>query len=296
MPEAKKRRVTRKTEPRPSGTAMDAVAPVQVQPPDSDVLGNLAMLHRSRLAFVSAKVKIELQIKALQRAAHAKAGCEKKLHATCPGVYSVITPEVEVLREVALKPLEKEATSRLKVMLEWAKGLPSTMLAFADNIHGFGRPSLAQIIAESGALSQYDNPAKLWSRMGLGLAPDGNTRYLGRSPRRRALMAVIGSNFLRLGGPYREMYDTRKAYEQTKPACNKPLKNKQGKIIGYCKAPDADCCKAGHIHNRALRYVEKQLLKDLWRKWNEGAGREANLGLSPTHPLPSASQPYAESV
>lgn len=235
----------------------------------SDVIANLVKLHRSRLNFVSAKVKIELQIKAIQRQEHARAGCTKATHATCPGVYDVTTPDIEILRELALRPLESQANARLKAMLDEAKALPEGVLAFSDEVRGFGRPSLAQIVAEAGDLSHYANPAKLWSRMGLGLAPDGNTRYEGRSPRRRAIMAVIGTNFLRAGGPYRELYNQRKAFEETKPACMKPLKNLKGEASGkVCKASDAECCKAGHIHNRTLRYIEKRLLRDLWKAWN----------------------------
>ena len=243
-------------------------APVPSSLPDA--IGNLAKLHRSRLNFVSAKVKIELQIKAIQRQEHARAGCEKKTHATCPGVYKVVTPDIEILRVMALDPLEAQAEARLRAMLEELPALPPPVLEFADKTRGFGRPSLAQVVAESGDLSRYANPAKIWSRMGLGLAPDGNSRYEGRSPRRRALMAVIGTNFLRAGGPYKELYDQRKEFERTKPSCGKALKNAKGEPIGECKDADgAACCKAGHIHNRTLRYVEKRLLRELWRTWNQ---------------------------
>lgn len=236
----------------------------------SETIGGLAKLHRSRLTFISAKVKIELQIKAIQRQEHARAGCEKATHAKCPGVYKIETADIVSLREIALKPLEVQAQARLKVMLE---DIDCEALAhvveFADETRGFGRPSLAQIIAEAGDLSGYANPAKLWSRMGLGLSPDRSSRYEGRSPRRRSLMHIIGDNFIRAGGPYKEIYDARKAFERTKPPCGKTLKNAKAEPIGDCKDADgANCCKAGHIHNRALRYVEKRLLRELWRTWN----------------------------
>ncbi|KKL16465.1 hypothetical protein LCGC14_2495310, partial [marine sediment metagenome] len=178
-------------------------------------------------------------------------------------------PDTELLREMALVPLDGQAKARLKAMLAELELLPAEVVAFADNIRGFGRPSLAQIIAEAGDLSNYEGPAKLWSRMGLGLAIDGSTRYEGRSPRRRSVMHVIGTNFLRAGGPYKELYDERKAYEQTKPSCGKKLKKADGSEGGICKTPGAECCKPGHIHNRTLRYVEKRLLRDLWRVWRQ---------------------------
>lgn len=221
--------------------------------------------------FVSAKVKIELQIKAIQRQTHQRAGCPKAKHATCPGVYKIETLDIVALREMALEPLEKQANARLKTMLEHVKALPPAVLAFTDAARGFGRASLAQIVAEAGDLGTYANPSRLWQRMGCGLSKDGtsNTRYEGRSPRRRAVMAVIGGNFLKAGGEYRDLYDVRKAYEQTKPSCGKPIKKPDGTPGGLCKDPNAECCKAGHIHNRTLRWVEKRLLRNLWRAWRE---------------------------
>jgi hypothetical protein len=87
-------------------------------------------------------------------------------------VYKTTTPDIEILRTMALAPLEAQSQARLKAMLAELPALPAAVLAFADETRGFGRPSLAQIVAESGALSQYANPAKLWSRMGLGLSPE----------------------------------------------------------------------------------------------------------------------------
>ena len=230
---------------------------------------NLANLHRSRLHFVSAKVAIQLQIKAIQRRVHAQTCPGGKLgkdgvryHSTCSDVYEIETPDTQLLTVLVLKPLEEQAKLKLNAMLLWLPGLPEQVVKFAEETRGFGLPSLAQIIAESGDLSRYANPAKLWKRMGVGLGPAGEVFYEGRSPRRRSLMYVIGANFVRSSGPYRDLYDQRKAYEQTKPACGKALKTG-----GICKAKDAECCRAGHIHNRSMRWVTKRLLRDLWRVW-----------------------------
>ena len=258
----------------------------------SDAIANLAKLHRSRLNFVSAKVKIELQIKAIQRQEHARAGCDKPTHAKCPGVYKVETPDITLLRTLALKPLEIQAQARLKAMLEeLPDAAPPGVLAFTDEARGFGRPLLAQVIAEAGDLARYDGPAKLWSRMGLGLGPAGETRYEGRSPRRRALMAVVGACFLKAGGPYKDLYDERKVFEQGKPSCGKTLKNAKGEPIGSCKDAKAECCKAGHIHNRTMRYVEKRLLRDLWRAWRNQIGEDESQTIGATQSSAASSSP-----
>lgn len=243
---------TNRRVPEQATVAPSPIPVVPVSDPLSDALGNMTSLSRSRGHFVSAKCAVQNQIKAIQRGVHARMGCDKAKHATCPGVYDIETPDIVVLREAALVPLEKNAKARLKAMLAECGALPARVLAWADEVRGFGRPSLAQIVAEAGNLDSYANPAKLWSRMGLGLGPDREVRYQGRSPRRRAVMAVIGGNFLKSGGEYKGLYDDRKAYELTKPAC---------------LACPGEHCRPGHAHNRALRYIEKRLLLNLWRVW-----------------------------
>jgi len=134
------------------------------------------------------------------------------------------------------------------------------------DIKGFGPLSLARIIGNAGALSNYANPGKLWKRF--GLAPykgramatwvskvnsrdpeDKLTREewitAGYSPKRRAVMHVIGDTMIKKSSYLRDTYDARKAYE---------------------KARDPEMSD-GYAHMRALRYMQKRLLRDLWRQW-----------------------------
>lgn len=232
-----------------------------VERPLSHSIGRLAEVHRSRLTFITAKVKIELQIKSLQRVLHARRGCEKATHATCSGVYKIEHPDIIALRDAALAPLEANCASRLAEMTLLAKGLPPRVLDFQRGARGFGLPSLAQVVGEAGDLSGYANPAKLWQRMGVGRGPDQDgvqsTRYQGRSPRRAAIMHVIAVNFVKAGGPYRELYDRAKAHEAAKPTC------------GTFACAGLEHCKPIHVHKRALRKVAKELLKHLWLAWRE---------------------------
>lgn len=223
-------------------------------------IASIVYHHRERQDFLGAKVKIELQVKAIQRREHSKT-CDRATHATCPGVYETPSVTADILRDGPLAEMKRHVKAREKAMLDAAKGLP--LLDLVDSIRGLGRLSYAQIIAEAGDLAHYSNPAKLWQRMGMGQGPEGETRYEGRSPRRAAIMAVIGDNFVKAGGPYRELYDERKAYEQTKPACLKAF----AKAGGVCKDKDAECCRPSHVHNRTRRWVVKRLLRELWRAW-----------------------------
>lgn len=141
-----------------------------------------------------------------------------------------------------------EAENRLKKL---APQLP--VWPFVEAVHGFGALGLTQIVAEAGDLANYANPAKLWKRFGLAVINGGRQRRVtgeeallhGYSPQRRSLMFVIGESLLKKKNRYYDLYRARKEIERA-------------------KAPDAT--KMAH-HRRAQRYVEKRLLRDLWRAW-----------------------------
>ncbi|QNN77222.1 hypothetical protein IAE60_15030 [Pseudoxanthomonas mexicana] len=140
--------------------------------------------------------------------------------------------------------------------------------------HGLGFLGVALLIGATGDLRRYSNHSKVWKRLGLAVidgrcqrkvpGPEGVRQ--GFSPNRRSTMWNLGSNMLRTQsglptgrrykarepGPFRLGYDARKAYE---------LAN------GLPKA---------HAHNRAKRYMEKKLVRNIWRAW-----REAGPALAP---------------
>lgn len=133
---------------------------------------------------------------------------------------------------------------------------------------GLGALNIACLIGETGNLSNYATHSKLWKRLGLAVIDGRCQRRVGGadavrqgySPRRRSVVWSVGSNMLRSqsahnpsvsrllykpAGPFRLGYDARKAYE---------LAN------GLPKA---------HAHNRAKRYMEKKLVRNIWRAWRE---------------------------
>lgn len=141
---------------------------------------------------------------------------------------------------------------------------------WAKNIKGFGPLGLAVIIAETGDLSNYANPGKVWKR--LGLAPyNGKSGMAWRvsggltkdewidfkyKPARRSEMFQRVEPLLkhqlakvktgeREPGPYGRVYLDRKKYELDR---------------------DPEMSK-GRAHDRATRYMEKRLLKHLWQAW-----------------------------
>lgn len=137
-----------------------------------------------------------------------------------------------------------------KRLAKLAKDLP--VAPWVADVRGFGIASLAAVVGEAGDITTYSNPAKLWKRMGLAVMGDGTRQRRisgadalehGYSPSRRSVMWNIGTCIIKAGGAYKEIYNTRKEYELTRVETK------------------------AHAHNRAQRYMEKRLLRDLWSAW-----------------------------
>jgi hypothetical protein len=156
-------------------------------------------------------------------------------------------------------------------------------------VSGLGDFSLAGIIGECGghAPGDFRSPAALWKRMGLAVIGDGRQRRVagdaalehGYSPTRRSLMWTVGECIIkaqvraekdadgtrtgsRAIGPYGALYLERKAYEAERVET------------------------AAHAHNRAKRYTEKRLLRDLWRAWRANGTGTPNVQ-SPAEDCPA---------
>lgn len=135
--------------------------------------------------------------------------------------------------------------------MKLAKQLP--VWPWWKSVNGLGALGLAQIVGESGDLSNYANPGKLWKRLGLAVIDGKSQRRVsgaaalehGYSPRRRSVMYCIGDSAIKKQSPYRDLYLERKEYEKAKVPDLTPM----------------------HHHRRAQRYMEKRILKHLWQRW-----------------------------
>ena len=239
----------------------------------NDAVDALRELHRKRQDFHSAEKRMTLQIKAICRrfcdgdkdeasVLYAAAVEGKGEHPQALRCTSWLAPMLQAreLMEGQRKAVEKQMESRAKALpvAEWVKG-----------VKGFGIGSLAAIVGEAGDLSGYETHSKLWKRMGLAVMSDGRQRRVtgdaalehGYCASRRSIMWNVGqcvfkSQSQRIdkatgeikaeAGIYRRIYDDRKAYEADRVETK------------------------AHAHNRATRYMEKKLLRDLWRVWRAG--------------------------
>jgi hypothetical protein len=129
---------------------------------------------------------------------------------------------------------------------------------------GIAEVLAARLLHRLGDLGQFPSPAHLWSYCGLD-GPDWRRKTEeGKLTYSRVLnklawqCAKSFSMQPRDASGYREVYDRRKAYEQTKGWC--------GKCRPKGEAADAprDLCIPAHIDNRAKRFTAKRFLLDLW--------------------------------
>lgn len=185
-----------------------------------------------------------------------------------------------------------------KAMRKLARQLP--VWEWAKDIRGFSDLGLAIIVAEAGNLADYPKKGHLWKRLGVavigsgdgdddvrqgGLAKTARAEDWithGYSRNRRSRMWVIGEGLVKNGAHYREIYLDRLATEHAKTraeglipatstaqtveswaARNLPPLEKVSKI------DPKQHRSAGHMARRAQRYMEKQLLRDLWVAWRQ---------------------------
>lgn len=237
--------------------------------------GLIALLverYRLRRDLMSARMRLELQIKAICRrscsgdkdeAAKVWSALKspKKSHPLAAAVRA--THEALLVAFDQLLVAEKSATKQIEKM---AKELP-VWSRWAEGVRGLGALSVAQLVGEAGRdLADYGTPAKLWKRFGLavfdgvaqGYVRDAHGKRVaakrdeaiahGYSRTRHSVAVMVGDGQIKSRGLYRQLYDDRKAFEIAKAPEERPA-----------------------VHDRrAKRYITKRLIRDLWIAWRGG--------------------------
>ena len=170
----------------------------------------------------------------------------------------------------------KDIGKALKFVSIWANWL--------EGVRGCG-PAMAGVIVSEIDIHKAMYPSSLHKYAGLDVAPDENGIPAGRSRKaahlidavytdaegkeatrksitfnpflKTKLVGVLGSSFIKLGGPYRDVYDNYKNRLQNRHDLSEESK--------------------GHIHNMAVRYMIKIFLIDLHREWRKLEGYEPTL-------------------
>jgi hypothetical protein len=124
-----------------------------------------------------------------------------------------------------------------------------------NNVKGIGPTLAAKLLGLIPDIESFTTVSKLWRYCGLAVVNGKAERpirgeRLRYNPRLKTTMYLVASAFLRANSPYRRVYDeARSYYEATRP----------------------DWTKA-HVHNAALRKMEKVFLAHLWEAWREAEG------------------------
>lgn len=153
---------------------------------------------------------------------------------------------------------------------------------FAEGVRGIGAPMLGKIVAEApgndlNGFPDFWCPQALWKRFGLHVLESGEAprprkgETLGFSRYRRSVAWQLGDVVLRAQlrkdcpsdeRPYGDLYVERKAFEVRRA-------EERGLIVKPAARikRGEDAISEGVVHLRAKRYVEKRVLRDLWRAW-----------------------------
>lgn len=248
----------------------------KVMPVSSPLIESIREAHRQRQDLHRAEKSLTLQCKAICRRlseGDKKIGAKLFDEAAADeshAVHCLLAPYLEARKIIQCRRAEKE-----KQLESWVKMLP--IAEYVNSVKGLGLGSLAALIGECGDLSNYSTHSKLWKRMGLapynGKAPSTwrmlsgkrggasaeDWKIMGYSPIRRSISWNIGQCVLKAqsaridketgeikkpAGPYRTLYDNRKEYEKSKPDVTPMI-----------------------VNCRALRYMEKRVLRDIWQQW-----------------------------
>jgi hypothetical protein len=167
--------------------------------------------------------------------------------------------EFEVL-EKHYKELYKIEKAIDKDIKELIKDVP-IYKTYLKDIKGIGHIFSAGLISQID-ITKADHASSIWKFC--GLAPD-QKRVKGKkinwNPFLKALCFKIGESFIKSKGPYREIYDTSRAYYEKK--FPKEVKVEGTKIVKYTK---------GHKYAMAKRRTVKLFLSELYAEWRKQSG------------------------
>jgi len=180
----------------------------------------------------------------------------------------------------ARKPADEKRAAAERAMERAAKELP--VYPYVEAIRGAGALGLATIIAETGNLSDYAYPAKVWKR--LGFAPyDGHagSTWKRQTWRPRALSAEEWTENPFSGERYALMAQIATWLVNAQWIGAKKSESGEGKPNGpygaiyaerreHTKETHPDWSD-GHRRKDALRVTMKKFLLDLWNEWDRCA-------------------------
>lgn len=273
-------------------------------PAHADTIAAIQNLFRLRQNMIQAMTKLTLQAQSTVRVPttsdedfaddDAKAAARKrteKLYATVlkdpeHPLYGNIEPFL-----FAMEPLEARRAAYEKEMARLVKSLP--IYGWAKAVKGLGEVSLANIIGACGDIGTYRSVSCVWKRMGLAVDGNGNRQgnpgkaataedwiAHGYNRRRRSVMWNVGNSLILGMGKFRPVYgedvDSNEEYTDYQRVFARRARYEAGRLPHKCGSAIKESDKGkdsytAHAANRAKRYVEKRMLKDLYIEWRKAA-------------------------
>jgi len=284
-----------KPRPQPINYAPHEEFPTYDPTPNQDIIDKIVSLHRLRQGMIKAQTKLKLQAMAAIRFAvredgdydsdESKAKARKKADALYRAVEA--DPDHELHGNVmpyllALQPLDAQRALYEKQMVKSARLLP--VYGWTQSVKGFGDVSFATIVGECGDIGTYKSVAAVWKRLGLavfngkrqGNPGDGATAadwiVHGYNKQRRSVSWNMRNNLIGGMGKFRpafgddvwanpeltylqRVFVDRARYESEKLGL--PVTESEKGKESYKKHPT----------NRAMRYTEKRMLRELYKAW-----------------------------
>lgn len=273
--------------------------------PAADIGETLALIvenWRARQDFLRARMRLELQAQAVCR--RYCDGDREEAAKLWAKVKKDSSHELMVWLEpyiLAMVPLDAAKHKVELKLAKLAKKLP--VYDWAKGVLGFGDVSLAAVVGECAiGPGEYRTVSALWKRMGMAVFDGQRQRKVsgdaaieqGYNPTRRSLMWNIGCCLIKAQirsekdekgkkvegseyaiGEYGQLYLDRKAYLRERTASDeKPM-------------------PPFMLHKNAQRYIEKRLLRELWKAWRRGGPM---MVCNPNQESPSPSFTAADAV
>ena len=167
----------------------------------------------------------------------------------------------------------KQSKMYEKHMMKMAEKL--SVCEWLTKFRGFTSLALANMIGETGDLSNYANPAKVWKRMGCAPFEKNGEVHTGQGwginkgltsadweefgycPRRRSVMHIIAANVIKTcagkNGHHGEKHPFYQRYLEAKK-------------VAAAAHPD---WTPGHVNSHGLLLCGKRVLRELWIEWNK---------------------------
>jgi hypothetical protein len=213
--------------------------------------------------------------------------------------------------DAALAPFIGMEKEKVKSIEKMVKGLP-IWTEWAAEIKGLGLKGIGSLIGEAGDIGAYRSEAAFWKRMGVGVIDGVAQGKLsktasaemwithGYNAKRRSALWTIGDVLIikqGAGTRYYDMYIARKAVERQKLEALGYTVKPGGEI----KAAERDTCVSDQlVHRRAQRWVEKRLLRHMYRAWKrtmeaqDEARAVGEVGTVPAHGTDAHAEPVAK--